>query len=210
MELRAFLNLFLSRRQLIVGIIAFTLVVSFFAYRLQTQWYESEVLLSVTRQGSETTPEYQYDQYYRLQADERMADTVARYLETSIARRETARRALLAPEREKEFVLNKVSALRLSPSLIKVHYLAETPTEAERIAAALVETGERHVASLNEQAANRNWFTLVSSEAFSKDGRFTLLIALGIGLAAGIFVAFWSVLILWYWKGADAHHRNGS
>ena len=208
MELRAFLNLFLSRQNLIFGITAAAVLLSFFVYRLQTQWYEGEVLLSVTRQGSEATPEYQYDQYYRLQADERMADTVARYLETSIGRRETARRALLSVDREKEFVVSKVSALRLSPSLIKVMYQATTPTEAERIASALLETGERHVASLNEQAANRNWFTLVSSESFSKDGRFTLPIALGIGLAAGLFVAFWTVLGQWYWKGQESNDKR--
>lgn len=207
MELRAFLELFLHRRQLILGLVALTVFLGFLAYRLQTQWYESEVLLSVTRQGSETTPEYQYDQYYRLQADERMADTVARYLETSIARRETARRALLSSVRERQFVVNKVTALRLSPSLIRVNYRAATPTEAERIASALAETGERHVASLNEQAANRNWFTLVSSEAFSKDGRFSLPTAIGIGVFAGLFVSFWTVLILWYWKGQSAASR---
>ncbi len=207
MELQTFLTLFIRRQRLILWIVALALLVGFLAYRLQTQWYESEVLLSVTRQGSEATQEYQYDQYYRLQADERMADTVARYLETSIARRETARLALLSADREKEFIVNKVAALRLSPSLIKVMYQAKTPTEAGRIAAALVETGERHVAELNEQAANRNWFTLVSSEAFSKDGRFSLLSALGIGLAAGIFIAFWSVLILWYWKGQKTEAR---
>lgn len=201
MELRDFLNLFIQRKQLVFGIVIFALLVGLFAYRLQTQWYEGEVLLSVTRQGSEATAEYQYDQYYRLQADERMADTIARYLETSIGRQETARRAALSADREKEFSLSKVAALRLSPSLIKVTYPALTPTEADRIAAALAETAERHIASLNEQAANRNWFTLVPSEAFSQDGRFTLPVALGIGLAAGIFVAFWTVLGLWYWRG---------
>ena len=61
MELRDFLNLFIRRRQLIIGIVAASLVVGFLSYRLQTQWYRGTVLLSVTRQGAEAATDYQYD-----------------------------------------------------------------------------------------------------------------------------------------------------
>lgn len=201
MELRDFLNLFIRRRQLIFGIVAASLVVGFLSYRLQTQWYQGTVLLSVTRQGAEETTDYQYDHFYRLQADEQMANTVARYLETEIGRRDTARRALLSSVRETEFIERKVTALVLASNLVQVTYRAKTPTEAERIAGALSEAGERYIAGLNEQAGDRNWFTLVATEALLRDGRFTLPIALGIGGAAGLGVAFWTVLGLWYWRG---------
>ena len=203
MELRAFLQLFINRKNLIIGIVDLSLVVGFLAYRLQHQWYRSEVLLSVTRQGAEATAEYQYDQFYRLQADERMADTVARYLETEIGRQTVARRALLTEEREFEFIESKVMVLRLSPSLLRVVYRAKTPNEANQLAVAFLEAGEQHIASLNEQAANRNWFTLISSETFFRDDRFTFPIALALSFAAGVFVAFWTVLGLWYWRGAE-------
>jgi hypothetical protein len=103
--------------------------------------------------------------------------------------------------RETEFIERKVTALVLASNLVQVTYRAKTPTEAERIAEALSEAGERYIAGLNEQAGDRNWFTLVASEAFSRDGRFTLPIALGIGGAAGLGIAFWTVLGLWYWRG---------
>ena len=201
MDVRDFLQLFLRERRLILIIIIGALVVGFLAYRLQSPRYEGEVLLSVTRQGSETTTEYQYDQFYRLQADEKMADMVARYLETALGRRETARRALLSDERETEFIDSTVTALRLAPSLVYVSYVAKTPTESERIAGAMLETAERYVVGLNEQAANRNWFTLVSSESLTRDGRFTLVMALGIASFFGFFGAFWIVLGRWYWRG---------
>ncbi|QQR79226.1 MAG: hypothetical protein IPJ68_03050 [Candidatus Moraniibacteriota bacterium] len=201
MELRAFLELFIRRGNLIFGVVVVSLLVGFLTYRLQTQWYQGTVLLSVTRQGTEAATDYQYDQYYRLQADERMANTVARYLETAIGRRDTARRALLSGAREAEFIKGQVTALVLASNLVEVTYRAKTPTEAERIAGALSEAGERYIAGLNEQAGDRNWFTLVATEALLRDGRFTLPIALGIGGAAGLGVAFWTVLGLWYWRG---------
>ncbi|MFZ1655170.1 MAG: hypothetical protein WAT84_05070 [Candidatus Moraniibacteriota bacterium] len=203
MELRAFLELFIRQRNLICGIVLAALVIGFCAYRLQTQWYEGTVLLSVTRQGAEAATDYQYDHYYRLQADERMANTVARYLETPIGRRDIARRALLSNARETEFIERKVTALVLASNLVQVTYRAKSPTEAERIAAAMLETSERYVASLNEQAANRNWFTLVATDSLTHDGRFTWPVALGIAMAVGLFIAFWTVLGLWYWRGGE-------
>ena len=204
MELREFLQLFIVRRSLFAGIIGLALVIGLLSYRLQTQSYDGVVLLSVTREGVETTPEYQYDQAYRLQADERMADTLARYLESEVGRRDTARQVPFAGVRETEFIESKVSALRLSSNLVQVSFVALTPTEAERIAEAFAETGERYVASLNEQAKNRNWFTLVASDPYSKDGRFTLPVALGVASVLGFIAAFWIVLGLWYWNGSGA------
>ncbi len=204
MELRDFLQLFIRRQSLVAGIIGAAIVIGFLSYRLQTQWYEGVVLLSVTRQAAEATPEYQYDQAYRLQADERMADTIARYLESEVGRRDTARRVPYTGIRETEFVESRISALRLSSNLVQVSYAAATPTEAEDIAEAFFETGERYVASLNEQAGNRNWFTLVASEPYAKDGRFTLPVALGVAFVLGAIIAFWTVLGLWYWKGNGA------
>lgn len=201
MELRDFIRLFIRRRTLIAWIMGAALIIGFFGYRLQTQWYEGAVLLSVTRQAAETTPEYQYDQAYRLQADERMADTLARYLESEIGRRDTARRVPFTGIRETEFIESQVSAIRLSSNLVQVSFAATTPTEAESIAEAFFKTGEYYVASLNEQAGNRNWFTLVSSDPYAKDGRYTLLVALGVALVLGAIAAFWTVLGLWYWKG---------
>ncbi len=201
MELRVFLNLFIRRRQFIFGVLALSLVIGFLAYRLQSPWYEGTMLLSVTRQGTETTAEYQYDHAYRLQADERMANTVARYLETPLGRRETARRALLSGTRETEFIESRVETLVLSTNLIQVSYRTQSPTESERIADGIVDAGESYLFGLNEQAAYRNWFTLMATDSFTRDGRFSLFVALGLGGVMGLFLAVWVVLGWWYWNG---------
>jgi len=201
MELRAFIQLFIREKNLILTIALAALVISIFAYRLQGQWYQGEVLLSVTREAPEATVDYRYDQLYRLQADERMADTISHYLESEAGREEVAEHASLTDAPAKFFVKGKVQALRLSSQLIQVRYRAKTPIEAERLASALLETGERYMASLNEQAQERNWFTLIVSDTVVKDGRFTLPLALAIGLGIGLMVAFWTVLIIWYWRG---------
>lgn len=201
MELRDFLQIFIRQRRLITGITAGAVIFGFLVYRLQAQRYDGSVLLSVTRTAAEVTPEYQYDEFYRLQADERMADTLARYLESEIGRRDAAQRVPFVGDRASTFIESKISTLRLSSTIVEVKYVAATPTEAKQIAEAFFETGEHYFAELNEQAQNRNWFTLVASNAAVKDGRFALPVMLGIAFSLGIIVAFWTVLGIWYWKG---------
>lgn len=211
MELRQFIALFVKEKRLIATIIIAVLFIGFFVYRLQGQWYTNTVLLSVTRIAPEETMEYRYDQLYRLQGDERMADTVARYLESGIGMKQVSEMANLNEVSVKFFIDGKVEALRTSSQLIQVNYRTKTPLEADRVGDALHETGERYVASLNEQAKDRNWFTLLATDAFVKDGRFTLLRTLGIALAIGALIAFWTVLIRWYWRGDETlNHETKS
>lgn len=203
MELRQFVGLFIKEKRLITIIIIVALFIGLFVYRLQGQWYTNTVLLSVTRIAPEETMEYRYDQLYRLQADERMADTVARYLESGIGMKQVADGADLNEVSAKFFIDGKVEALRTSSQLIQVSYRTKTPLEADRVGDVLHETGERYVVSLNEQAKDRNWFTLLATDAFVKDGRFTFLRAFGIAFVIGALIAFWTVLIRWYWRGEE-------
>lgn len=203
MELRQFIAIFAKEKRLITMLVVGAVLIGFLTYRLQTQWYTGTVLLSVTRAAAEDTVDYRYDQLYRLQADERMADTIARYLESGVGMRLVAEQAELSGERADFFTKGKVQALRTSSQLIQVKYRAKTPTDAERLADAMLETGERYTASLNEQARERNWFTLLATDPFVKDGRFTLMKSLLIALVSGILIAFWTVLIHWYWQGGQ-------
>ncbi len=56
MEFRTFLALFQHRRDLILIILGSALILGLLAYRLQGQWYQGEVLLSVTPPGSRSDP----------------------------------------------------------------------------------------------------------------------------------------------------------
>ena len=201
MELKEFVRIFLKEKRLILMIVATSLVLGLALYRLQGQSYAGTVLLTVTRIAGEATMDYRYDQLYRLQADERMADTVARYLESEIGMKTASEKAGLGKESSQFFTDGKVEALRTSSQIVQVKFRAKTPTEVERIADAILESGERYVASLNEQAKERNWFTLLSPDVSVKDGRFDLLKMLFIALVSGFLLSFWTVLIRWYWNG---------
>lgn len=201
MELREIIRIFTKEKRLIAGLLIASVVIGFFVYRLQSQWYNATVLLTVTRTAAEDTADYRYDHLYRLQADERMADTIARYLESGIGTEAVAKESELGNDHADFFTKGKIQALRTSSQLIQVKYRIKTPIEAERVAVALHQIGERYAVSLNEQARERNWFTLIASDPFVKDGRFSLLRTMLIALVVGVLVTFWTVLIRWYWYG---------
>ncbi len=204
MELRDFLQLFVYRWRLMSGVFILAIMAGAVGYRLQPHFYRGELLLSVARQGSGTiSSEYRYDQSYRLQADERIGEMVARYLGTETGIHEVARRSSLSLQQEMAFRESDVSALHLSTGLVKIVYHAETPAAAERIADGFLEAAEQQVSGLNERSAERDWFTLVSTEPVVSDGRFSILFALGIAALAGVFFGFWAVLGLWYWNGSS-------
>jgi hypothetical protein len=124
MELREFVNIFVDRKKLFFGVFLGFILVGLAMYRFQPGRYEAALLLNVSRTGYEKTDAYRYDQFYRLQADERFADTVVRWMAAPSVREEMI--SLGAPEP----VVVTLSAKRLSSQMIDVRYSASS---SERI-----------------------------------------------------------------------------
>jgi hypothetical protein len=82
MDLREFLRLFWKERVLFSGTVAVFVATGFVVQLLQPIRFAAEITMNVARSGVRTTTEYAYDDFYRLQADERFADTVVRWLES--------------------------------------------------------------------------------------------------------------------------------
>lgn len=209
MELRFFFSLFFQRRRFVVGALLVGVVLGAVSYRLQDQWYRGEVLLSIARTGSDATPDYRYDQWYRLQADEMMAETVASLLETKRSGQSIAERAKLSGESAHYFLEGEVEAYLLSAELIRVLYRSRTVSEAERISAALLGFSEAYVTGLNERSRDTNWFILLPSGTLIEDGRFSFWRGILGGLLVGLAVAFAGVLVAHYWFGTPIKKAPG-
>lgn len=208
MPLTDFLDIFVSRRKLCLTLLGGCVLLSLAWYRLQVQSYHVSVLLSVTRTATETTTEYRYDQLYRLQADERFADTVVRYLVTDQARRDLANRAGLSRDESAYFLRRAPEAIRLSSQLIQTTLPARTLRGGERLAAALPETLNRYTAELNASADDPQWFTLIASEPVIEDARVSWRLALLGGFLGGLFLAFWTALLQHALTRKDVSHEH--
>lgn len=191
MELKEFLAIFQKRANLFFGIILAALVLGALFFFFQPAKYRAELVLNVTRSGQEKTADYQYDDFYRLQADERFADTVVRWLEAENIRNEIKKEADVSDSFE-------MVAKRLSSQMIDVEISAADRRTVEKLTPAVSKVINLEADKLNEWQQKENWFKVIGDEAGVDLAIWAwheiILIALGLG----IFVAFWAVLIRHY------------
>lgn len=195
MELKEFVAIFSKDRRVFFGIILGCIVLGMLVFRFQPERYQATLSLNVTRGGAVATDEYRYDQFYRLQADERFADTVVRWIAAPDIRGDIDDEAGV-----KAGVIRNLEAKRLSSQMIAVTYEARSGEAFGRYAKAVATVVNRESASLNEQAKASDWFIVAAGDPAVGDARIGFApLALG-GLFAGLFLAFWTVLVRRYWR----------
>lgn len=195
MELREFIGIFAKDRRVFFGIILGCVVLGMLAYRFQPDRYQATLSLNVTRGGAVATDGYRYDQFYRLQADERFADTVVRWIAAPDIRKDIDSEAGV-----KDGVIRNLEGKRLSSQMIAVTYEARSGEVFGRYAKAIVTVINRESAALNEEAEAPDWFIVIAGDPAVGDARIGFVpLSLG-SLFAGLFFAFWSVLVRRYWR----------
>jgi hypothetical protein len=195
MEFREFCHIFYTHRRQFFGVAFAFLVLSVVVYRFQPIGYEAGLTLNVARSGMRETSDFTYDQFYRLQADERFADTVVRWLgEPSV--RETIRSRAEANDSS----IESLSAKRLSSQVIHVRYTGRQKSDFGRMADVIPEVLNEASNRINEASQDPDWFMLVSDEPVIRDTRWSLGVLLGFGTFFGVFFAFWTVLLSWYFR----------
>ena len=193
MDLREYIFIFRRYRVLFFGTVALFVCGGFLIQWLQPVRYATEITMNIARSGVRATSEYAYDDFYRLQADERFADTVVRWLESPRIVGDIASEA-----RVSESV--SFDAGRLSSQVIRIRYTMRDEASAKRVAAALFTVLNQETESLNRNRSEDGWFALVGETPSIRDARFGKGRALSIALCLGVFAGFFSVLFRWYWN----------
>jgi capsular polysaccharide biosynthesis protein len=151
--------------------------------------YAASLMLNVTRSGTQQTSEYAYDDFYRLQADERFADTVVRWLgDPSIINDiYSSAKVSLHPS-------ESLKGKRLSSQMISVTFVSPTIEDAKKTANSIIGTLNKQTEKLNEQQKQQTWFLIQGSSPVITVAGWPWLKILAASLFAGIFLAFWIVL----------------
>lgn len=156
--------------------------------------YQGTLLLNVGRTASEQPAEFSYDSFYRLQADERFADTLVRWLATPRIVSDILESAGTSADSYSEAALSgHFQAKRLSSQVVEVRFTASSREALARYSEALVGTTQKYTEALN--ATQQNWFRVIGSEPVIRDARVTPWPFLALSLCVAIFIAFWAVLI---------------
>ncbi len=194
MELREILEIFLARRRVLFWTLGFFLVGGLLFWEMQPISYRADITMNVARSGMRETNDYSYDSFYRLQADERFADTVVRWLESP--------RILSDINREAgENLASQISAERLSSQVIRVQFRVSERNIVDPITQSLFRVLNHEAKSLNTGPDPAGWFVLVGDVPVVSDARFSFVRTFLFSGALGMFFGILSLLLSWYFSG---------
>lgn len=163
--------------------------------------YEVSLLLNVTRSGIQATEAYRYDDFYRIQADEKFAETVVKWIASPRIVTNVFNETGIASGGISIRELSKIfKAKKMSSQMIDVRFKSTSAREAQDISEALVGAINKESKNLNQFQKEDNWFKIVGEEPVIKEFRLTLKDVLPISLILGIFLGIWVVLIRHYLK----------
>lgn len=205
MELAEYIRIFWKHRQLFTKTVVGFSIAAYAIFLVQPIRYQTEITMNVARSGERATADYAYDDFYRLQADERFADTVVRWLQSP---------RIVAGIAKEANVSDSIffQADRLSSQVIRVRYTTRDEASARRIAPTLFDVLNAEAVSLNQDAVTAGWFTLTGEMPSIADGRISWTVLVGSGLFLGLFFGFFATMLKEYvmqWKVRTGHLVSG-
>jgi len=154
--------------------------------------YKASLTLNVTRIGSQPTDAYKYDDYYRLQADEKFADTVVSWLDSPRIVADIYSDAKASNESA------GFKAQRLSSQMIQVSFVASNIKTAQNLASSTIKIINNESDKLNQSQKEEMWFKVLGEDPIVGENKFKLEYVLLTSLVLGIFLGIWGVMIKHY------------
>jgi capsular polysaccharide biosynthesis protein len=195
MELKEYYKILKSNIAVVIYT-AIIIVVVVYAWSVRTsETYSASAILDISRAETQSTSDYRYDQFYRLQADEKFAETIVEWLKSpGIARDIFVKAGVNSDQKTMRQLSKSFRAEKLSSNIVAIQYSTLTSEEAGKISSALESVISEKTKSLNSAAKDPNWFQInLNNLAVLKniqDLRINLTIAALAGIFIGIFFAF--------------------
>lgn len=199
MDLRQYLKIF--GKNLVWFLVALFLVVAigtgYKQYKnSQPESFQVSLLLNVTRNGIQVTDTYRYDDFYRLQADERFADTVVKWIKNPrIVTDVFNETGMISGGIDLDTLSGFFEAKRLSSQAIEVTFSAKSAVEAQNLSENLVKALNSESKSLNQFQKEDTWFKVIGDEPVIKEYKITWKSVLIISIILGVFLGIWTVMI---------------
>lgn len=201
MEIKEYIQIIRRHLNIFLAVIAIVVAGTFLVAALRPVTYSASLGLNITRSGAQATPDYKFDDFYRLQADEKFAETVVQWLKDP---RTVADIYGAAGLNVGEFSIRQLAKSfvpeKLSSQFISVSLTARSENSAKKISAAIADAVSKNTGALNKDQAENAWFEIVAQNPVIIRDRISPLILFLASMAGGIFLAFWTILIIHYLK----------
>lgn len=199
MELKEYINIFKTHIKSFILAVVLVLIGGILYFSLWPVMYNTSLTLNITRGGTQETAEYKYDDFYRLQADEKFAETVVEWLKSPRTVSDIYLNSDINPS---QFSLRKLEkslqSEKLSSQVVSVKFSADTPEKAKKISDSISKITAKNIESLNLNQQEKNWFEVVAQDPVVAQGSLNFWVVILAALVLGIFLGLWTVLIIYY------------
>jgi len=189
MELREYYKILKANISVVIYTAIIAVVIAYAWSVRASQIYSASLLLNIARTETQSTADYRYDQFYRLQADDKFAETVVEWLKSpGISQDIFAKAGINSDQKTMRDLSKSFQAEKLSSNLVGVRYSTETSDEAAHIAPAIAAVISDKTKSLNSAAKDPDWFQIDPSNLIILKNVQDLRLNLGIAALAGLFL----------------------
>jgi uncharacterized protein involved in exopolysaccharide biosynthesis len=204
MELRAFIYIFFLHKKLFVGIILASVVCGIGVFLLQQERYDVSLTLNIARAGEIPKSSEHYAAYYRLQADERFAETVVRWLQSPRIVEDVIRTVGDNPKLFSEKKLRIMfRAVRVSSQVVDVRFTVPNQRDATAYAEAILAAVNAQTGTLNLAEEEPQWFRVLGEDPVVRPHEKSLFYFTALALLAGLFLAFVAVVFWHYYNEGE-------
>jgi capsular polysaccharide biosynthesis protein len=199
MELKEYFLIIKKQLKLFLAVIIVIVLGTYAYFIFRPISFDTSLFLNVTRAGNQVSDGYKYDDFYRLQADEKFAETIVQWLKNPRVVIDISSEAGRSVEGLSLAQLTKMFQVdKLSSQVVSVKFSASDRKTAEKTAAAVFEILKKNTENLNEDQKENTWFEIKKEEPVIVQNNFNYGIVFLLSLAMGIFLGFWVVLFRHY------------
>ena len=171
----------------------------FLYFSLRPISYPTSLTINITRSGFKDSNDYQYEHYYRLQADEKFAETIVQWLKSPRIVADIYKKAEIKIDNLSLRQLRKmIRAEKVSSQVVLVTFSAQNRESAKKISNSIINTISENIEALNSFQKEKNWFHIVPFEPITVTNQVSISAILFFSALVGILLAFWGVLIIHY------------
>ncbi len=201
MEIGEYIQILKNQKYFFAKIVLATIILAFAYFLLRPITYEASLVLNITRQGSQETSDYKFDDFYRLQADEKFAETVVQWLKSPRTVADIYADAGLQPKKlSMRQLAGSLHPEKLSSQIVSVAFLAPNEESAQKISRAIVNVIIKNTSELNKNQQENTWFEVMSHRPVIAMRDFDPLLILFFSFSGGVFLGFWAAMFRHYLK----------
>ncbi|PIR73713.1 MAG: hypothetical protein COU40_01005 [Candidatus Moranbacteria bacterium CG10_big_fil_rev_8_21_14_0_10_35_21] len=201
MEIRDYFRIIKQNWQTFGLVVILFLVLGGIFLATQKESFAISLTVNITRKGAQITTDYKFDDLYRLQADEKFAETIVGWLMSPIIAKDILDKAQIKNDGiSLRGLSRKFKAEKISSQIVAVNFSTANKDDAGRIAKAIIEELSDNTEKLNQLQQENNWFSLSINDPVIVKNIYSFKVVIPLMLILGIFFAFWVIMLVHYWK----------